>query len=476
MKETLVLTSFLPEIILLVGACCALMVDVFSPKKSERAYFICQFSLLAAFFCSAYFMPSETITQFNGCFVLDKFAVWLKLFSSVAVFLSFVYSRRYVRTQKIPQAEYYVLGLLSTLGILVLVSAGNFISLYLGLELMSLPIYAMVALDRDRSRCLEAAIKYFVMGSLASGLLLYGLSMLFGVSHSLDITVVASAIANHSPFEAKLLILAAIFVLAGIAFKFGAAPFHFWVPDVYDGAPSSVTLFISAAPKLAAFALSIRLLVDAMPALHVEWQQVLVVISILSMAVGNVVAIAQTSIKRMLAYSSIAHMGYMLLGLATGTSDGYAAAMFYVVSYSLMSLAAFGMIVLMSKEGFEPDAITDFSGLNTRNPWLAFMWLLILFSMAGIPPLVGFIAKVGLLEALVAVHMTWLAVLAIIFAIIGVYYYLRVVKVIYFEEPKETLPIFYTRSEQIAISLNGVLVLMLGVLPGWLFVLSHSVF
>ncbi|HYF97474.1 MAG TPA: NADH-quinone oxidoreductase subunit NuoN [Coxiellaceae bacterium] len=475
MNNVFMITSFLPEIVLLVGACIALLTDAFAPKKTNAAYYLCQLSLVIAAIISFYGMPTETITQFHGAFVLDKFAVSLKLFSYVAVFLTFIYSRRYVCTQKIPQGEYYVLGLLSTLGILVLISAGNFISLYLGLELMSLPIYAMVALERERARCLEAAMKYFVMGSLASGLLLYGLSLLFGVSHSVDLSVVAEAISQHTTQELPLLILGMVFIVAGIAFKFGAAPFHFWVPDVYDGAPSSVTLFISAAPKLAAFGLSIRLLVDAMPALHIQWQEVLVVIAIASMAIGNIVAIAQTNIKRMLAYSSIAHMGYMILGLATGTSDGYGAAMFYIVSYTLMSLGAFGMIVLMSKEGYEPEAISDFAGLNTRNPWLAFMWLLILFSMAGIPPLVGFIAKVGLLEALINVHMTWLAVLAILFAIIGAYYYLRVVKVIYFEEPKEVTPVFYTRTEQVAISLNGLAVLVLGILPGWLFVLSHGV-
>ncbi len=474
MKELLAITPFLPEIILLVGACSALMADVFAKPKSEYAYFICQFSLLIAACCSLTFMSESTQVLFNGAFVLDPLAAWLKVFTYIAVFMSFIYSRRYVRTQKIPQGEYYVQGLLSTLGILVLVSAGNFISLYLGLELMSLPIYAMVALERERSRCLEAAMKYFVMGSLASGLLLYGLSMLFGVTHSLDITAVAQALTQDAA-ESKLAMLATVLVVAGVAFKFGAAPFHFWVPDVYEGAPSSVTLFISTAPKLAAFGLSIRLLVDAMPSLHIEWQQLLVVISIASMAIGNIVAIAQTSIRRMLAYSSIAHMGYMLLGLATGTSSGYAAAMFYIVSYSLMSLAAFGLIVLMSKEGYEPDNINDFAGLNSRNPWLAFIWLLTLFSMAGIPPLVGFIAKVGLLEALISVHLTWLAVLAILFAIVGAYYYLRVVKVIYFEEPKDLVPVSYTRSEQLAISLNGLAVLVLGVLPGWLFILTRAV-
>jgi len=470
------ITSFLPEIILLAGACIALMADVFAPKKTEAAYFICQFALILATTASFYFEPNQAIYQFNHTFVLDSLAVSLKIFCYLAVFLSFMYSRRYVREQKIPQGEYYVLGLLSTLGILVLVSAANFITLYLGLELLSLPIYAMVALERDNPRCLEAAMKYFVLGSLASGLLLYGLSLLFGVTASLDLHVVAQAIAAHSASELPLLVLALVFILAGIAFKFGAAPFHLWVPDVYEGAPSSVTLFISAAPKLAAFGMTIRLLVDAMPSLNVQWQEVLIVFAILSMAIGNIVAIAQSNIKRMLAYSSIAHIGYMLLGLACGTPNGYAAAMFYIVSYSLMSLAAFGMLVLMSKEGYEPEAITDFAGLNSRNPWLAFMWLLIMFSMAGIPPLVGFIAKVGLLEALIQVHLTWLAVLAILFAIIGAYYYLRIVKVIYFEEPKEIAPVAYTREETAAITVNGLLVLILGIFPGTLFVLCHSLF
>lgn len=470
------ITSFLPEIILLVAACAALMADVFAPKQSEAAYFICQFALIAATAASVYFTPDEVVYQFSGSFILDKLAVSLKIFTYFAVFLSFLYSRRYVRQQKIPQGEYYVLGLLSTLGILVLVSSANFITLYLGLELLSLPIYAMVALERDNPRCLEAAMKYFVMGSLASGLLLYGLSLLFGMTASLDMHTVAQVIEQHSGSEWHLLTLALVFILAGVAFKFGAAPFHLWVPDVYEGAPSSVTLFISAAPKLAAFGMTIRLLVDALPSLHIQWQEVLIVMAIISMAIGNIVAIAQTNIKRMLAYSSIAHIGYMLLGLACGSSNGYAAAMFYIVSYTLMTLGGFGMIVLMSKEGYEPEAISDFAGLNSRNPWLAFMWLLIMFSMAGIPPLVGFIAKVGLLEALIQVHLTWLAVVAILFAIIGAYYYLRIVKVMYFEEPQDITPVSYTREERAAMSVNGLAVLVLGVLPGTLFVLCHSLF
>jgi NADH-quinone oxidoreductase subunit N len=361
------------------------------------------------------------------------------------------------------------------LGMMVLVSSHNFITLYLGLELFSLPIYAMVALQRDTGRCIEAAIKYFIMGSVASGLLLYGLSMLFGATHSLDLATVAHVMTRHGLMTHALLMLGLIFTVTAIVFKLGAAPFHQWVPDVYDGAPTSVALFISAAPKIAAFGLLIRLLVDTMPSLSIQWHQVVIVIAILSMAIGNLTAIVQTSMKRLLAYSSIAHMGYMLLGIACATQRGDSAALFYILSYSIMTLGAFGTMILLSRKGFEADKISDYSGLNTRSPWFAFVMLLVMFSMAGVPPIVGFIAKVGVLEALIQVHLVWLAVVALLFAIIGAFYYLRVVKVMYFESGQNQSDLVCDRSTRFVLSLNGILVLLLGIFPGALFALCHNI-
>ncbi len=474
MNELIQMSWLFPEIIILVMACIILLVGAAPKSESPFSYYGAQISLIVAGILSYVCAPHQTLYEFNGNFILDPFAVWMKLFVYMAVFLSFMYSRRYVDQQRIPRTEFYVLGLLSTLGMMVLISSANLITLYLGLELLSLPLYAMVAMERTNPRSIEAAIKYFVLGSFASALLLYGFSLFFGFTQTLDMHQISVSLSSLHD-QPMVLILALVLILAGLAFKWGAAPFQLWVPDVYEGAPSAVTLFISAAPKLAAFALAVRLLLDTMPSLLNHWQPILIVISLLSMAVGNVVAIVQKNIKRMLGYSSIAHMGYMCLGLAAGTINGFSASMFYIISYTLMSLGAFGVIVLMSKEGYELESIEDFSGLNTRNPWLAFTLLLIMFSMAGIPPLFGFIAKVGLLESLIQVHMTWLAVTAILFAIIGAYYYLRIVKVMYFEEPLSKTPFVYTRSEQIAISINAIAVLLLGVFPGALFVLCHLV-
>ena len=468
----------LSEIFVLIMVCVTLLLSVYLNERRYIAYYCVQFTLVFAAILTWYSAMHSVlpVVTFSDTFVLDKLSVVLKEFIYLTAFVSFLYSRQYNELRNIPRNEFYVLGLLSVLGMMVLVSSNNFITLYLGLELFSLPIYAMVALQRDLERCIEAALKYFVMGSLASGLLLYGLSMLFGVTHSLDIPVVAKVIATVPMSDHMILMLGLVFILAGVAFKLGAAPFHQWVPDVYDGAPTSMTLFISAAPKIAAFGLLIRLLVDSMPALSGQWHQVVIVIAILSMGIGNLTAIAQTSIKRMLAYSSVAHMGYMLLGIACATQRGEAAALFYMLSYSIMTLVAFGVVILLSRSGFEADKIKDLSGLNSRNPWFAFVMLLTMFSMAGVPPIVGFIAKVGVLEALIQVHMVWLAVVALLFAIVGAYYYLRVVKVMYFEEAeKQHEAINCGFDTRLILSLNGIAVVMLGIFPGVLFALCHSI-
>jgi NADH-quinone oxidoreductase subunit N len=360
-----------------------------------------------------------------------------KVFIMGSAMVAMVYTRHYLIQHSLFRGEYFVIVLLAVLGMMVMVSGSSMLTLYLGLEILSLSLYTLIAIARDRSVAVEAALKYFVLGAIASGLLLYGISMVYGISGSIVISEIATFASNSSIDSRETLILnfGLVFLVIGVAFKLGAVPFHMWVPDVYEGSPTCVAMLISNVPKIAGFALAIRLLVEAMPGLALQWHEIFILVAILSMAIGNIVAIAQTNLKRMLAYSSIAHMGYMILGLACATPDGDAAAMFYIVSYSVMTVAAFGLITLVSRQGFEAENIDDFSGLNSRNPWLAFLMLLVMFSLAGIPPIVGFIAKLGILEALIQVHLTWLAVVALLFAIIGAYYYLRVVKVMYFEEP-----------------------------------------
>lgn len=469
-----------PELFMLLMSCLILMLGVFSKNGAPRAsYYLSQITLLlsaVAVFHIFYLGADNTIYAFHEMFVLDKLAVALKIFILISMMFTFWYSRLYNVNNAVPANEFYVLGLLATLGMMVLVSSANFVTLFLGMELMSLPVYTMVGLMRNKSRCIEAAMKYFIIGAIASGMLLYGLSLFFGATHSLNLLTVSQAISITPANQSLILYFGLVFVIAGIAFKLGAAPFHSWVPDVYDGAPDSVTLFISAAPKLAAFGLAVRFLVDAAPGLHVQWDQILIVIALLSIAIGNIVAIVQTNIKRLLAYSSIAHIGYMTLGLACGTARGDSAALFYMVTYALTSLGTFGMITVMSRSGFETNDLRDFSGLGARQPWYAFMMLLMLFSLAGIPPMVGFIAKVGILEALIQVHAVWIAVVAIIFAIVGSYYYIRVVKVMYFDEAPAIERVTYSRDATIALSVNGLLVLLLGIFPGQLFLLCHSVF
>lgn len=484
MTTAIVPSDYMPalaEIWVMVMVCVTLLAGLFANKRSSITYILTQFTLLVAAYLTFYSYThwiggTGTALIFHGQFVLDRMAVLLKLFIYLIVFVVFIYARQYNRDREIPHQEFYVLGLLSLLGMMILVSAHSLLTIYLGLELFSLPTYAMVALERRQGRCIEAAMKYFLIGALASALLLYGLSFIFGMTKSLDISVIAQHVTTLSGGSLLVVLCALVFVVAGVAFKFGAAPFHMWVPDVYDGASTSVTLFISTAPKIAAFALAVRLLLEALPVFHVQMQDIFITLSVLSMAIGNMVAIAQSSIKRMLAYSSIAHIGYMFLGFACMTADGDASAMFYIITYAISTLASFGMLIILSRNGFEADKIDDYAGLNTRNPWLAFIMLLVMFSMAGIPPLVGFIAKVGLLEALINAHLVWLAVLALIFSIIGAYYYLRVVKVMYFEEPKSRTPIACPADTKVVVGLNGLAVLFLGIFPGGLFAICHLTF
>lgn len=477
MLQNFLCNPALPEMFLLGMTCVVLLINLYLPQYEQRlSYYLAQITVLGTLLLLVSFYGTATTVVFHNGFILDPVAVLLKTFILISVFFAFIYARPYISERHIPVNEYYVLGLFSLLGMLVLVSSYNFLTLYLGLELNTLPLYAMVALRRDDALATEAAMKYFVMGALASGMLLYGISMLYGATHSLVFTTVAHAIAVTPGPHQLILIFGLVFVFAGLIFKLGAVPFHMWIPDVYQGAPTSVTLFIGSAPKIAALGMAIRILVSAMPGLILQWHEMFIIVAVLSIALGNVVAIVQSNLKRMLSYSAIAHMGYMSLGLLAGTPAGYAAAVFYMINYAIMSLGAFGILILLSRSGIEAEEINDLRGLNARNPWFALMMLLIMFSMAGVPPLVGFFAKLGVLEALIGVHMVWLATLALIFAIIGAYYYLSVVKVMYFEEPEFITPVKTTREMYMAISINGIVLLLLGLFPSSLIGLCRSVF
>ena len=464
-----------PEIFLLAMTCVVLVVDVFlKDEKRNTTYVLSQLSLIITIFIILTNQSSERIIAFNGTFVSDTLAVVLKVFVLAIVAIIFVYSRDYLKERSIFKGEFYVLGLFGALGMMIMISAHHFLTLYLGLELLSLSLYAMVAFNRDNPNAAEAAMKYFVLGAIASGMLLYGMSMIYGMTGSLNIAEVATAISSKE--MGTVFVFGLVFVVIGLSFKLGAVPFHMWIPDVYHGAPTTVTSYIASAPKIAGFALIIRLLVEGMGSLHADWQGMLVILSVLSMALGNVIAIAQTNLKRMLAYSTISHVGFILLGILAGTNDGYSASMFYTLTYALMSLGAFGMIILLARSGFEADKLDDFKGLNQRSPWFAFMMLILMFSMAGVPPTVGFWAKLTVIKAVIDIDMLWLALVAVFFSIIGVYYYLRLIKLMYFDKAEDHSPIVKTRDMQIALSANGLIILVLGLYPAALMSLCVSVF
>jgi NADH-quinone oxidoreductase subunit N len=404
-------------------------------------------------------------------FIRDGVAEILKVFASLCTILVFIYARPYLIDRKLFVGEFYTLMIFAVIGVMLLVSAGNLIMIYLGLELLTLSSYALVALNRDSKLSSEAAIKYFVLGALASGMLLYGMSMVYGATNTLDLMQLHTAIPQSA--MPHLLVFGMIFMVIGVAFKLGAAPFHMWIPDVYQGAPTAVTVFIGSAPKLAAFGMAFRLLATGMGDLSQHWQLMLAALSVLSLAIGNLVAIVQTNLKRLLAYSTISHMGYLLLGLVNAGPEGYSAAMFYAISYALMSTAAFGVILALSRAGFECEEIDDFKGLNQRSPWMAFLMMLCLFSLAGVPPLFGFFAKLLVLQAAIHAGMMWLAIVGAVFAIIGLYYYLYVVKVMYFDKPVAGTEIRLQAdfTLRVALSLNALALLALGLywgpLLGW---------
>ena len=454
----------LPEIFVLTVACAILLVDALI-KDRTLSYGLALFGLLGAAALTAFTSVPQVQTTFGGQFIDDAMGDVLKLMSYLAAMTAVVYSRAYLAERGLFRGEFFALALFAVLGMMVMISANHMLVLYVGLELLSLSLYAMVALQRDSKQATEAAMKYFVLGALASGLLLYGMSMLYGLTGTLELPRMA-AILQAGVKDHVILAFGIVFIVAGLGFKLGVAPFHMWVPDIYQGAPTAVTLFIGSAPKLAAFAFTMRLLVDGLHPAVGDWQGMLVIMAVLSLAIGNLAAIMQTNIKRMLAYSTISHMGFLLLGVLSGTFAGYAAAMFYAIAYVLMSLGSFGLVVYLSQKGQEAENLDDFKGLNSRHPWLAALMAILMFSMAGIPPFIGFHAKLSILQSLVGAGFVWLAVVAVMFSLIGAFYYLRVVKILYFDAPRADAPVVTPAFDvQALLSANGVAVLVLGILP-----------
>ena len=465
-----------PEMFLLGMICFILVVDVFISEAHRLVtYWLSLASVAGTAWLTVAVAQQGSLLTFSGMFVNDAMGNVLKLFTYLVVAVVFIYSRDYLRDRGLFKGEYYILGLTALLGMMVMISAHNMLTVYLGLELHSLSLYAMVALDRESPVASEAAMKYFVLGAIASGVLLYGMSLLYGATGTLDLTGLGVHIAA-APGASIATLFALGFVIAGLCFKLGAAPFHMWLPDVYEGSATSVTLFVGTAPKIAAFALFMRFLVEGLGGLHADWQGMLIVISILSMAIGAFVAIAQSNFKRMLAYSTIGHVGFILLGILAGTTAGYQAAMFYTLTYVLMAMAAFGLILLLARKGFEAERLEDFKGLNERSPWFAALMLMVMFGMAGVPPFVGFFAKLYVLRAVIDAGLTWLAVTAVVFSIISAYYYIRLVKLMYFDRaPANARSLRAEFDVRWLLSGNGLAILALGVLPGPLMALCARV-
>ncbi|MGE0114098.1 MAG: NADH-quinone oxidoreductase subunit NuoN [Steroidobacteraceae bacterium] len=466
MSANLNFVAAYPEIFVLTAACVILLADLFiSDKNRIVTYLLSMLSLVgAAWVTSSYGVTERTVT-FNGSYVADPMGTMLKLFAYGATALSFLYSREYLQRRGLFKGEYFVLALFALLGVMVMISAASLLTVYLGVELLSLSLYGLVAFDRDNGVAAESAMKYFVLGAIASGMLLYGMSMIYGVTGSLELNTIAGKVTSIGAGNVGLAFGLA-FLVVGVAFKFGAVPFHMWVPDVYHGAPTAVTLFVGSAPKIASFALAMRLLVDGLGGMVEQWRPMLIVLAVLSMAVGNIVAIAQTNLKRMLAYSTISHVGFILLGVLAGTIQGYQAAMFYTLTYVLTAVGSFGVILLLSRQGFESDELDDFKGLSKKSPWFAAVMAMLIFSTAGVPPFVGFTAKLAVIQAVISIGDTWLAGVAVFFSVIGAYYYIRVVKLMYFDAPVDHGAIQASGALRTVLSANGLAVLVLGLLPG----------
>jgi NADH-quinone oxidoreductase subunit N len=480
--------AVLPEIVVLAAACVVLVADLFVPERRRNLSYSLSLTALAAAALGCWNLLDRQAIQyaFGGMFVSDPMAQVLKLFACLATGFALVYAQNYARSRAMWRGELFSLALFTLLGVMVMISANNLLLIYLGLELQSLSLYALVALQRDQPRSGEAAMKYFVLGALASGFLLYGMSMLYGATGTLDISEIARRILASQVANRQALVLAVVFLVAGIGFKLGAAPFHMWVPDVYHGAPTPVTLLVASAPKMAAFAVAFRLLVSGLMPVSGDWHLMLLLLALASLAIGNLTAVAQSNLKRMLGYSTIGQMGFMLLAMQSGVDHGtassaanaYGAAMFYVVTYALATVSAFGIMLLLSRQGFEAEEISDLRGLFRHRPWYAFVMALAMFSLAGVPPTVGFYAKLVVLQSLLAdtstVPVVWIAVIAVLFSLVGAFYYIRVVKVMYFDEPAPDRPLEAAPDMRIALSANGLAILVLGVLPQYLLALCSS--
>ncbi|MDB4037863.1 NADH-quinone oxidoreductase subunit NuoN [Candidatus Thioglobus sp.] len=468
----------LPELFLLFAISLILLFDLFvSQRLKQFTYYLTQLALLITGFL-AFNLIGENATIFSGTFVLDSLGSTFKVFILGFAIIALVYTRHYLKAHELLRNEYFILAMMSILGMMVMVSGHSLLTLYLGLEIMSLSLYALIATARDRASAIEAALKYFVLGAIASGLLLYGMSMIYGISGSLDISQISSFASASTLGSQQTLILnfGLVFLVIGIAFKLGAVPFHMWVPDVYQGSPTSVTMFLSTVPKIAAIALLIRLLIDGLGELQHYWADLFMILAVLSIAIGSLVALTQTNIKRMLAYSTISHIGFVLLGFVTGVVDGYGAAVFYVLAYILMSLAAFGSIIVLNRKGFEADQISDFQGLSKHSPWFALIMLVVMLSMAGVPPFIGFYSKLFILQQVVAEGYIILAITAVIFAVISAYYYLQIIKTMYFDDVDKEILVSAPLDMKVVLSINGILILVVGLMPSFWMELSVSLF
>ncbi|MFL6710309.1 MAG: NADH-quinone oxidoreductase subunit NuoN [Massilia sp.] len=465
------------EIFLTVAASAILLIDMFMSKRAV-AYYLSLLTLAGCALLSWHdYNAGTTVYTFGHMFVSDPMSNLLKLFTYLTVGITLIYSRQYAGDRGMLSGnlggEFYVLALFSMLGQMVMISGSNMLVIYLGLELMSLSLYALVALRRDHAVSTEAAMKYFILGALASGFLLYGISMIYGGTGQLDITEIIK-VASNGTVNKTILTFGIVFIVAGIAFKLGAVPFHMWVPDVYQGAPTAVTLLLGGAPKLATFAIAIRLLVEGLLPMAIEWQQMILVLAVLSLAIGNLTAIAQTNLKRMLAYSTIAQIGFVLLGLMSGVigtstanaASSYSAAMYYSITYVLTTVGSFGLIMMLARAGFEAEDIADFKGLGKRSPWFAIVMTILMFSLAGVPPMMGFMAKWAVLQAVVDGGQLWLSVVAVMFSLIGAFYYLRIVKTMWFDEAVDASPILVPADMRAMLSINGIAIVVLGVVPG----------
>ena len=465
-----------PEIVLLGLICVVLLADLFvEDDRRVITYWMAIVALVVTMLTILSTNPGAREVVFSGSYVSDPLSHVLKIAVTGFVGIVFVYSRDYLRANDLHKGEFYILSLFGLLGMLIMISANSLLTMYMGMETLALSLYALVAFDRNNVTSAESAMKYFVLGAIASGALLYGISWIYGVTGSIQFDEIAAVISGDPSVNGLPLWFGLAFVIVGIGFKFGAVPFHMWVPDVYEGARSPVTLYIGTAPKLAALAMTLRILVDALGGLHDVWADMIMVVAVLSLILGNVIAIVQSNIKRMLAYSTIAHVGFILLSIFTGTEQGYAAALFYTLTYVVSAAGAFGMIILLSRRGYEAENLSDFKGLNARSPWFALMMMFLMLSMAGIPPLIGFFGKLNAISAVLTSGYTGLAVVMVLASVVGAYYYLRVIWYMYFEDATDKAVLQASTDTRIVLSLNGLAVLGLGILPGWLWALCLKV-